>query len=201
MRIAVRGSGDPQGMQALARDGTDTLIGGFDHEIFFDAHWPSAEIVGVGEWTAEYVSAEGVAALFQAADLTGLERRPVLHPAKDELHPGVVQLFSSEVLSPRVLDPASPEIDSPFPEERGFDAMGALCYAPGVLEAAADFNRTGEACAGFELPDWVVSAAVRRCLVERKLRGWSFEPVLRVDSPDYAAYVALWESLFALLEE
>lgn len=159
------------------------------------------QIAAVGQWTAEYVVPMGVRTIFEDARLSGICFRPVFDTRTGGPRDDCLHLHSDHALGFRELDIASPEIHSPDREERGYDALGCLCYDARTLEGALDFNRTGEQMVSFELPDWVVRSSVRDCFREHKLRGWAFEPVLEVGSRSYEEYCEIWSSLFRLLEE
>ena len=155
----------------------------------------------VGHWSVEFIVPVGVRDLFEAADFSGVEFRPVLRgpngPPRDDFY----QLYTEDLLEDRVIDISSPEIQSDLAEERGYDVMGSYCYETPTLDSAADFNRTGENNVSFEFPDWIVSNRVRELYTENGLKGWAFEPVFEAGSEKYAAYVELWASLFDMLAD
>jgi hypothetical protein len=159
------------------------------------------EVGGVGQWTAEYVIAKGVQSVFENARLSGFGIRPVFNTRTGEPFETYVQLYVEHILGFRVLDLASPETSSTLPEERGYDALGCLCYDAAILREALAFNRTGERLTSFEFPDWVVRSAVRDCFRANRLRGWAFEPVLQLGSDRYETYCELWRSFYRVVRD
>lgn len=158
------------------------------------------QVSGVGEWSAEFIVGTAVRQLFEAAGFSGIQFLPVYRKGSKEEWEQYFQIYSEHVPGTRVLDIASAQIRSSFPEEQVFDVLGCLCYESNTLDQALDFNRTGEAAVGFAYPEWIVSAAVRDCFHENKLRGWAFEPILEIGSDLYGEYVDIWTSFFALLQ-
>lgn len=159
------------------------------------------QVAVVGQWTAEYVVPQAVRSIFEDAGLTGVEFRPICHTRTNEVLDGYFHLYCGQLLAPREVDVATREIRSPHPSEQGREAMGCFCYDATVLDGALDFNRTGEADVGFQFPEWVVRARVRRLFEEHRLKGWAFEPVLETGSPLYEEYCELWTSLYRLLAD
>jgi len=155
----------------------------------------------VGQWTAEYVVPGVFRRVFENAQLSGIEFRPICNTRTGAQFDDYFHLFSDHTLGFRELDVASPELRSPRPEEQGFDIMGCCCYDTSTLEKALDFNRTGECSVSFEFPDWIVSSSVREVFEEHTLKGWAFEPVLEPGTPPYEGYNELWSSLRQLLAE
>jgi hypothetical protein len=47
------------------------------------------------------------------------------------------------------------------------------------------------------MPIWVISARVRECVQDAKLKGWAFRPVLEAGTPLHAAYLEVWSGLLA----
>ena len=155
----------------------------------------------VGHWSVEFIVPEVVRKLFEAAEVSGVEFRPILRGPDGPPHDDFYHLYTENLIDGRVIDISSPEIQSELAEERGYDVMGSYCYEASTLDRAADFNRTGESNVSFEFPDWIVSARVRELYAENGLKGWAFEPVFEAGSEKYAAYVELWASLFDLLTD
>ena len=145
-------------------------------------------VAGLGVWTQAYVAGPAVWQAVEAAGLTGLEPVPVLQPRTGQPLPGVAQLFTRHALPPAQHDASTGP---------AFTKWGVLSYRAADLAGHPDFMHTAEpwASARHGWPLWVVSAAVRALFADRRLRGWAFQPVLAVESPLYAAYLPLWESL------
>jgi len=155
----------------------------------------------VGQWTAEFVVPQAVRSIFEAANLTGIEFRPIFHTRTGEAFEDFFHLYANHLLARRELDLASPEIRSSHVEEQGYDAMGCLCYDRGTLNDAPDFSRTGEGNVGFQFPDWIVRSRVRKVFKENLLKGWAFEPALELGTPLHEKYDDLWSSFYRVLAD
>jgi len=158
-------------------------------------------VAGYGEWSSEYVAHESVIRAFSCCGLTGLDTKPVIDTASGMPAEGMSMLYTEDILPERMRDLTSPRINSPHPEERGYERFGCLCYPAVMFENSSDFCRTGENLVSFEFPEWVISRAAVECYRNNRMKGWRFEPVLSDMTREYDEYLAMWESLYESLSE
>lgn len=149
-------------------------------------------VAGIGEWTESYLAGAEVWQAIRDAELTGVVPAPVL-----QVRTGAPFAEVHQLVTEAILPPLMPEDSAGATPGNG----GLLSYRAAQLADHPDFMLTAEPWAHdrFGWPLWVVSARVRSMFRERGLRGWSFRPVLTVDSALHADCVALWESLQVLL--
>lgn len=155
-----------------------------------------SQIAGYGEWTSEFIAHIAAYEELTGCGLTGLEQRLVIDTEAGLNVPEHVMLYAAHTLGNRILDLTAPRIVTEYPDERGYERLGCLCYPPEVLEDAPDFSRTAENLVGFEFTEWVVSRMVRECCRDSGLKGVRFEPVMVDLTPGYDEYLRLWGSLY-----
>ena len=145
----------------------------------------------VGQTLAEFAVHRDVATVFEAEGLSGYTLRPLYHSKTGEAHVDALQLYSEILMPAAELDRTTLPADG-----GGLRHIGCLTYRNLSQLEQADFNRTAEDWSSNSMPLWVVSARVRDCFLQNKLKGWAFRPVLEWGSKVHEEYASLWESLF-----